>query len=95
MNISDKFPEMSEDYGSLPNISRQTLKMFRSNRNKFRFVQQHKFRFVQQLNLINLIAHMTSVISLHVKIPNYFLSSHVKISCFCSERNPCNPLKFI
>ena len=47
----------------------------------------------QQLNLVNLIVDMTSLISSHVKISN--LSSHVKISCFQSKRNHCNSLKLI
>ena len=48
------FPKMSEDYRKLPNISEQSLKMFQSYRNKF--------RFVQQLSLVNLIARMMSLI---------------------------------
>ena len=58
--------------------------MFRSYKNKF--------RFVQQLNLVNLIAHVASLISSQVKISNN-LSSHVKI-CFHSKRNRCNSLTF-
>ena len=54
---------------------------------------RNKFKFVQLLNLVNLVAHMMSLISSHVKISN--LSSHVRISCFHSKRNPCNSLKFI
>ena len=74
--IFRKFPKMSEDFRRLQNISEQSSTTFRSYRNKF--------RFVQQLNLVNLVAHMTSLIS-----------SHAKISCFQSKRNPCNSLKFI
>ena len=83
--IFRKFPKMSEDCRRLPNVSEQSSKMFRSHRNEF--------RFVRQLNLVNVIAHTTSLLSSHVKISN--LSSHVKISCFHSKRNPCNSLKFI
>ena len=79
-----KFPKISEDCRRLPNVSEQSSKMFRSHRNEF--------RFVRQLNLVNVIAHTTSLLSSHVKISN--LSSHVKI-CFHSKRNPCNSLKFI
>ena len=64
--IFRKFPKMSEDYRRLPYISKQSSKMFRSYRNKF--------RFVRQLNLVNLIVNMTSLISSHVRISN--LSSH-------------------
>ena len=73
-----------EDYRRLPNISDQSSKMIRSCR--------YEFRFVLQLNLINLIASATSLLSSHVKMSN--LSSHVKIS-FHSKRNPCNSLKFM
>ena len=62
----------------------------------FGHIYRYKFWFVQQLNLVNMIHvwHMTSlIISAHVKISN--LSSHLKIFCFHSKRNPCNPLKFI
>ena len=54
VNISDHFPKMSIDCRRLPNISEQSSKMFRSYRNKF--------RFVQQLNLVYLIARMMSLI---------------------------------
>ena len=84
-NISDHFPKISEDCRRLPNVSEQSSKMFRSHRNEF--------RFVRQLNLVNVIAHTTSLLSSRVKISN--LSSDVKISCFHSKRNPCNSLKFI
>ena len=57
--------KISEDNRSLPNISELSLMMFQSYRNKF--------RFVQQLNLVNLLAHVTSLISSHI-------SSHEKIS---------------
>ena len=78
-------PKISEDCRRLPNVSELSSKMFRSHRNEF--------RFVRQLNLVNVIAHTTSLLSPHVKISN--LSSHVKISCFHSKRYPCNSLKFI
>ena len=78
-------PKITEDCRRLPNVSEQSSKMFRSRRNEF--------RFVRQLNLVNVIAHTTSLLSSHVKISN--LSSHVKISCFHSKRNPCDSLKFI
>ena len=39
-NISDHFPQMSEDFQKLLNISKRSSKTFRSYRNKFRFVQQ-------------------------------------------------------
>ena len=68
--------KISEDYQRLANISEQSSKIFRSYRNKF--------RFVQQLSFVNLIAHMTSL-----------MSSHVKISCFQSKRNPSNSLKLL
>ena len=83
--IFRKFLKMSEDFRRLPNVSELSSKMFRSHRNEF--------RFVRQLNLVNVIAHATSLLSSHVKISN--LSSRVKISCFHSKRYPCNSLKFI
>ena len=83
--IFRKFPKMSEDCRRLPNVSELSSKMFRSHRNEL--------RLVRQLNLVNVIAHTTSLLSSHVKISN--LSSHVKISCFHSKRYPCNVLKFI
>ena len=52
-----------------------------------------KFRFISQLKGPNLVAHMTSTISSHVKMLHLF--SHVKISCFHGARNPDNSLKFI
>ena len=52
-----------------------------------------KIKFVQQLNVVNLIAHMASLISPHVKTSN--LSSRVQISCFYSKKNPCNSLKSV
>ena len=73
--IFRKFPKMSEDFRRLPNVSELSSKMFRSHRNEF--------WFVRQLNLVNVIAHTTSLLSSHVKISN--LSSHVKISCFHSK----------
>ena len=57
-NISDHFPKIagdSEDFRRLPNISEQCSRMFRSYRNKC--------RFVQRLNLVNVITAMTSLIS--------------------------------
>ena len=78
-------PKISEDCQRLPNISEQTSKMFRSYRNEF--------WFIPPLNFVNLIAYTASLLSAHVKISN--LSSHGKISCFHSKRNPCNSLKFI
>ena len=56
--IFRKFPKMSEDCRRLPNVSEQSSKMFRSHRNEF--------RFVPQLNLVNVIAHTTSLLSSHV-----------------------------
>ena len=41
--IFRKFQKISEDYRRLSNISEQSSKMFRSYRNKFRFVQHYKF----------------------------------------------------
>ena len=82
--IFRKLAKISEDFRRLPNVSELSPKMFRSRRNEF--------RFVPQLNLVNVIAHTTSLLSSHVKISN--LSSHVKISCFHSKRYPCNSLKF-
>ena len=54
---------------------------------------RNEFRHAEQLNLANLIEHMTSLIFSHVNISN--LSSHVKISCFHSKRNSCNSLHAI
>ena len=51
--IFRKFKKMSEDYRRLPNVSEQSSKKFRSHRNEF--------RFVRQLNLVNVIAHTTSL----------------------------------
>ena len=70
--------QMSENYQRLLNISEQSLKTF--------WTHSNRFWFVQQLNLVNLIAHMTS----YVKISN--LSSHVKKSCFHGKRKPCSSL---
>ena len=55
---------MSEDCRRLPNVSEQSSKMFRSHRNEF--------RFVRQLNLVNVIAHTTLLLSSHVKISNLY-----------------------
>ena len=74
---------MSKGYQRFPSISKKSSKMFPSYRKKF--------RFVQQLNVVNLIALMMSLISLCVKISN--LSLHVKMTCF--QRNPCNSLVYI
>ena len=63
--IFRKFPKMSEDFRRLPKVaecSEQSSKMFRSHRNEL--------RFVRQLNLVNVIAHTTSLLSSHVKISN-------------------------
>ena len=68
--------------------SKQSSKMFQPYRNKFN-------RFIQLLNAVNLIAHMESLISSHVKISNLNLSSCVKISCFNSKINPSNSHMFI
>ena len=53
LTISEDFRRFRKNYRGWLDISEQSLKMFRSDRNKF--------RFVQQLNLVNLITHMTSL----------------------------------
>ena len=76
--ISDHFPKISEDVRRIPKVAEYFRAIFDDVS-----IYKNKFRFNQQLYLINLIANMTSLI---------LISSHVKISCFHSKRNPCNSL---
>ena len=81
MNISKRI--LFEEF---PKINKGFRTFLRNLRRCFDHIQINLGLFNNGKNMVNLIAHMMSLLSSHVKIP---------VSCFHSQRNPCNSLKFI